>query len=171
MNLMLDMCRKKILVLALFSIYFLSTEAANGSFPALLAFGDSILDTGNNNYLLTLMKGNIWPYGRSMIRPTGRFGNGRVFSDIISMISFSVTMILCNSWFIYHISLILKFCFFLFFAAEGLGIKKMLPAYRKLFIPPSDLKTGVCFASGGAGVDPVTSRMLVKEIKYTCYFG
>ncbi|KAF8080381.1 hypothetical protein N665_0949s0003, partial [Sinapis alba] len=43
---------------------------------------------------------------------------------------------------------------------EGLGIKKTLPAARKLFIPPSDLKTGVCFASGGAGVDPVTSRLL-----------
>ncbi|XP_024010936.1 GDSL esterase/lipase EXL4 isoform X3 [Eutrema salsugineum] len=76
----------KVLVLALISIYnFLSTEAVNGSFPALLAFGDSIVDTGNNNYLLTLMKGNYWPYGRSfdMRMPTGRFGNGRVFSDII----------------------------------------------------------------------------------------
>ncbi|KAL1188730.1 GDSL esterase/lipase EXL4 [Cardamine amara subsp. amara] len=121
------MCRKKILVLVLFSIYFLSTEAANGSFPAILAFGDSILDTGNNNFLLTLMKGNIWPYGRSMVIPTGRFGNGRVFSDIV---------------------------------AEGLGIKKQLPAYRKLFNPPNELKTGVCFASGGAGVDPITSKML-----------
>ncbi|CAA7042568.1 unnamed protein product [Microthlaspi erraticum] len=75
------------------------------------------------------MKGNYWPYGRSfnMKRATGRFGNGRVFSDIIT---------------------------------EGLGIKKTLPAYRKLFNSPSDLRTGVCFASGGAGVDPVTSRML-----------
>ncbi|ESQ27539.1 hypothetical protein EUTSA_v10018807mg [Eutrema salsugineum] len=128
---MLDMFRKlKVLVLALISIYnFLSTEAVNGSFPALLAFGDSIVDTGNNNYLLTLMKGNYWPYGRSfdMRMPTGRFGNGRVFSDII---------------------------------ADGLGVKKTLPAYRKLFIAPSDLKTGVCFASGGAGVDPKTNRML-----------
>lgn len=97
MNLRLDMCRKKILVLVLFSIYFLSTDAANGSFPALLAFGDSILDTGNNNYLITLMKGNIWPYGRSMKIPTGRFGNGRVFSDIISIISESTTKLLFNS--------------------------------------------------------------------------
>ncbi|XP_010474357.1 PREDICTED: GDSL esterase/lipase EXL4-like [Camelina sativa] len=128
MDLRLAMCRKKALALALFSIYFLSTDA-RGSFPALLAFGDSILDTGNNNFLLTFMKGNIWPYGKSwtMRIPTGRFGNGRVFSDII---------------------------------AEGLGIKKVLPAYRKLFVPPSELKTGVCFASGGAGVDPVTSRLM-----------
>nr|AAK30019.1 family II lipase EXL4 [Arabidopsis thaliana] len=120
------MCSKITLVLTLFSSYFISTD---GSFPALLAFGDSILDTGNNNFLLTFMKGNIWPYGRSfsMRRATGRFGNGRVFSDIV---------------------------------AEGLGIKKILPAYRKLFNSPSDLRTGVCFASGGAGVDPVTSKLL-----------
>ncbi|KAL1188729.1 GDSL esterase/lipase EXL5 [Cardamine amara subsp. amara] len=118
------------LVLALFSIYFLSTEAApNGSFPALLAFGDSMVDTGNNNHLLTLMKANYWPYGWdfNLKIPTGRFGNGRVFSDIV---------------------------------AEGLGLKPILPPYRKLYIAPSDLKTGVSFASGGAGVDPVTSKML-----------
>ena len=48
-------------------------------------------------------------------------------------------------------------------AAEGLGIKKTLPAARKFFIAPSDLKTGVCFASGGAGVDPVTSRLMVNK--------
>ncbi|CAN8272010.1 unnamed protein product [Cochlearia groenlandica] len=129
MNLRSYIVREKILFLALFSIYFLSAEAANSSFPALFAFGDSILDTGNNNYLLTLMRGNVWPYGKSSATkiPSGRFGNGRVFSDIV---------------------------------AEGLGIKKSLPAYRKRFISPSDLKTGVCFASGGAGVDPATSKRL-----------
>lgn len=101
----------------------------NESFPALLAFGDSMVDTGNNNYLLTLMKGNYWPYGWNFDSkiPTGRFGNGRVFSDVV---------------------------------AEGLGIKRIVPAYRKLYIAPSDLKTGVSFASGGAGVDPVTSKLL-----------
>ncbi|CAN8275631.1 unnamed protein product [Cochlearia groenlandica] len=129
MNLGSYLVREKILLVPLFSIYFLSTEAANRSFPALYAFGDSILDTGNNNKLLTFMKGNVWPYGKSsaMKLPSGRFGNGRVFSDII---------------------------------AEGLGIKKFLPAYRKRSTSSRDLKTGVCFASGGAGVDPVTSKLL-----------
>jgi len=45
-----------------------------------------------------------------------------------------------------------------------LGIKRIVPAYRKLYIAPSDLKTGVSFASGGAGVDPVTSKLLVKKL-------
>lgn len=90
-----DMFREKILVLALFSLFFFSTEAGkNKTFSALFAFGDSVLDTGNNNFLLTLLKGNYWPYGRSFDYnvPTGRFGNGRVFTDIIGIMSYSLTM-------------------------------------------------------------------------------
>ncbi|XP_019082682.1 PREDICTED: LOW QUALITY PROTEIN: GDSL esterase/lipase EXL5-like [Camelina sativa] len=124
--------KKKLVLALLISTYILSIEAVpNGSFPALLAFGDSMVDTGNNNnYLLTLMKGHYWPiYGWNFDskKPTGRLGNGRVFSDIV---------------------------------AESLGIKRLLPAYRKLYIKPSDLKTGVSFGSGGAGVDLVTSNLL-----------
>lgn len=92
MNLLvLDMFRGKILVLVLFSIYFLSSAAEqkiqNTSFSALIAFGDSVLDTGNNNRLLTLLKGNYWPYGWNFDYkiPTGRFGNGRVFTDIVGI--------------------------------------------------------------------------------------
>ncbi|XP_010539111.1 PREDICTED: GDSL esterase/lipase At1g23500-like [Tarenaya hassleriana] len=58
----------------------------NAAFPAIFAFGDSILDTGNNNNLRTLSKCNFFPYGRDFIggKATGRFGNGRVLSDIIA---------------------------------------------------------------------------------------
>ena len=53
---------------------------------ALFAFGDSILDTGNNNHLRTQIKCNV-PYGRNFVggKATGRFGNGRVFADIIGI--------------------------------------------------------------------------------------
>lgn len=84
------MFRGKIFVLSLISIYVLSSAAGqNTSFSALFAFGDSVLDTGNNNFLLTLLKGNYWPYGLSFDYkfPTGRFGNGRVFTDIVGIIS------------------------------------------------------------------------------------
>ncbi|ESQ27538.1 hypothetical protein EUTSA_v10019865mg [Eutrema salsugineum] len=125
------MFRETILVLTLFSICFLSSAAEkNNTFSALFAFGDSVLDTGNNNLLLTLLKGNYWPYGWNFDFkiPTGRFGNGRVFTDIV---------------------------------AEGLGVKRLVPAYRKTRrIKPDDLKTGVCFASGGSGIDDLTSRTL-----------
>ncbi|KAG9442748.1 hypothetical protein H6P81_018602 [Aristolochia fimbriata] len=54
--------------------------------PALLAFGDSILDPGNNNVLHTLTKSNFPPYGRDFEgqRPTGRFSNGKIVPDFIA---------------------------------------------------------------------------------------
>jgi hypothetical protein len=49
-------------------------------------FGDSTVDTGNNNQIPTIAKSNFEPYGRDFLggRPTGRFSNGRVASDFIS---------------------------------------------------------------------------------------
>ncbi|KAK7376134.1 hypothetical protein VNO78_34988 [Psophocarpus tetragonolobus] len=54
-------------------------------FPAVFAFGDSILDTGNNNYIFTILKSNFKPYGRDFIggNSTGRFCNGRIPSDFL----------------------------------------------------------------------------------------
>lgn len=54
--------------------------------PALLAFGDSIIDPGNNNDIpTTLIKSNYAPYGIDFPdhKSTGRFSNGRVVGDII----------------------------------------------------------------------------------------
>ncbi|CAJ2675790.1 unnamed protein product [Trifolium pratense] len=61
-------------------------QNTNAAFPAVLAFGDSIFDTGNNNNLLTASKCNFPPYGKDFYggRATGRFGNGRVLSDLIT---------------------------------------------------------------------------------------
>ncbi|KAL0316162.1 UNVERIFIED_CONTAM: GDSL esterase/lipase [Sesamum radiatum] len=51
--------------------------------PALLLFGDSVVDVGNNNNLQTLVKANFLPYGRDFNthRPTGRFSNGKLATD------------------------------------------------------------------------------------------
>lgn len=50
---------------------------------ALFIFGDSIVDVGNNNYLATTVKANLYPYGRDFVNhsPTERFSNGKVASD------------------------------------------------------------------------------------------
>ncbi|GMG98722.1 hypothetical protein Nepgr_000562 [Nepenthes gracilis] len=54
--------------------------------PAVIVFGDSSVDTGNNNRIKTIAKSNFPPYGRDLPggRPTGRFSNGRLVGDFIS---------------------------------------------------------------------------------------
>ncbi|KDP40642.1 hypothetical protein JCGZ_24641 [Jatropha curcas] len=50
-------------------------------------FGDSFLDTGNNNYIntTTLDQANFWPYGETYFNfPTGRFSDGRLLADFIA---------------------------------------------------------------------------------------
>ncbi|PRQ21133.1 putative triacylglycerol lipase [Rosa chinensis] len=98
-------------------------------FVGVFAFGDSVLDTGNNNDLPTVARCNFPPYGRDFIGgiPTGRFSNGKVYSDII---------------------------------VEALGIKHLLPAYLDPNLHSEDLPTGVCFASGNSGYDPLTPSLV-----------
>lgn len=57
--------------------------------PALIIFGDSIVDVGNNNNLVTLVKANIPPYGRDFVThsPTGRFCNGKLATDFTGCFS------------------------------------------------------------------------------------
>lgn len=54
--------------------------------PAIIVFGDSSVDSGNNNFINTIVKSNYEPYGRDFDggRPTGRFSNGRLATDFIS---------------------------------------------------------------------------------------
>ncbi|OMO87385.1 Lipase, GDSL [Corchorus capsularis] len=101
----------------------------NETFPAVIIFGDSIVDTGNNNNNLnTPARCNFPPYGRDFQGgiPTGRFSNGKVPSDFI---------------------------------VEQLGVKEVLPAYLDPSLQPQDLLTGVSFASGGSGYDPLTPTL------------
>ncbi|KAF7829552.1 GDSL esterase/lipase EXL3-like [Senna tora] len=46
------------------------------------------------------------------------------------------------------------------FIAEELGLKELLPAYLDPNLKPSDLPTGVCFASGASGYDPLTPKIV-----------
>ncbi|CAA7407062.1 unnamed protein product [Spirodela intermedia] len=54
--------------------------------PALIIFGDSTVDSGNNNDIPTLLKSNFDPYGRDFSggKPTGRFCNGKLATDFLS---------------------------------------------------------------------------------------
>ncbi|TMW99384.1 hypothetical protein EJD97_002633 [Solanum chilense] len=110
------------------SVCYAISLPPNKSIPAVFVFGDSIVDTGNNNGLKTIAKVNYPPYGKDFMGgiPTGRFSNGKVPSD---------------------------------FLVEELGIKDLLPAYLDPTLQSEDLITGVNFASGGAGYDPLTSEL------------
>ncbi|KAK1588754.1 hypothetical protein Q3G72_026687 [Acer saccharum] len=43
--------------------------------------------------------------------------------------------------------------------AEGFGVKEIVPAYLDPNLQPQDLITGVSFASGASGYDPLTSKI------------
>ncbi|XP_024520962.1 GDSL esterase/lipase At1g71250 [Selaginella moellendorffii] len=51
--------------------------------PAFFVIGDSLVDPGNNNYIVTIAKSNFPPYGMQFDTrmPTGRFTNGRTSAD------------------------------------------------------------------------------------------
>ncbi|CAK9314602.1 unnamed protein product [Citrullus colocynthis] len=81
------------IALAVHMIWLLLSKACNAvepktsrAFPAILIFGDSTVDAGNNNYILTLFKANYKPYGRDFPGqiPTGRFSNGKLVPDILA---------------------------------------------------------------------------------------
>ncbi|XP_062152870.1 GDSL esterase/lipase At2g04570-like [Alnus glutinosa] len=54
--------------------------------PAIIVFGDSSVDAGNNNQIPTIARSNFEPYGRDFSggKPTGRFSNGRIPTDFIA---------------------------------------------------------------------------------------
>lgn len=57
---------------------------------AFFVFGDSLVDSGNNDYLFTTARADSPPYGIDYPtgRPTGRFSNGLNIPDILSNLSF-----------------------------------------------------------------------------------
>lgn len=52
--------------------------------PAIITFGDSVVDVGNNDYIHTIFKANYPPYGRDFKNheATGRFCDGKLATDI-----------------------------------------------------------------------------------------
>lgn len=81
------------LILILFLVLWFETNAKVGlpenvSIPALIVFGDSIMDTGNNNFKKTITRCDFAPYGKDFSEgvATGRFSNGKAPSDIIGII-------------------------------------------------------------------------------------
>ncbi|KAG9439659.1 hypothetical protein H6P81_019824 [Aristolochia fimbriata] len=98
--------------------------------PAVIVFGDSTVDTGNNNYISTSLKANHTPYGLNFKGggggggATGRFSDGRLVPDLL---------------------------------ASALGVKEIVPPFLDPGNSDEDIRTGVCFASAGSGFDDLTT--------------
>ncbi|KAL6496988.1 hypothetical protein OROGR_028917 [Orobanche gracilis] len=103
--------------------------------PAIITFGDSIVDVGNNDYIqTTIFKANYPPYGRDFKNQeaTGRFCNGKLATDIT--------------------------------AAETLGFTSFAPAYLSPRASGKNLLLGANFASAGAGYDEHTSLLSLNHV-------
>ncbi|CAL9164900.1 GDSL esterase/lipase EXL3-like [Musa acuminata AAA Group] len=119
-----------LLMLLLARAHGYSSNRTTGSMvPAVIAFGDSIVDPGNNDVLATTIRCDFPPYGQDFIdhQATGRFSNGLIPTDLI---------------------------------ASGLGVKELLPPYLGVDLSPEDILTGVSFASGATGFDPITPEIV-----------
>lgn len=104
----------------------LTGQVSKRKFTAIYIFGDSLLDTGTNNYITTVLKANHPPYGISFPGgiATGRFSDGKLMSDLM---------------------------------AAALGIKETVPPFLDPKLRSEDIRTGVCFASAGSGLDDMTT--------------
>ncbi|KAK9724955.1 hypothetical protein RND81_05G111200 [Saponaria officinalis] len=72
------------IILSLFYLNIVKIcEAENQELPASFVFGDSLVDVGNNNFIVSLSKANYPPNGIDFGLPTGRYTNGRTIADII----------------------------------------------------------------------------------------
>ncbi|CAA7026367.1 unnamed protein product [Microthlaspi erraticum] len=96
--------------------------------PAILIFGETTVDTGNNNYdPKSNFKANHIPYGVDLPGKlaSGRFSNGKLFCDIV---------------------------------ASKLHIKDLVPPFLQPELSDAEIVTGVSFASAGSGYDDQTTR-------------
>ncbi|PNT76635.1 hypothetical protein BRADI_1g50897v3 [Brachypodium distachyon] len=141
-----DMQRR--LVVKLLGLSLLLSLATNGGgvqaqplVPAMILFGDSTIDVGNNNYLPgAVFKANYAPYGDNFRRhrATGRFSDGKIVSDI---------------------------------TAESLGFVSYAPPYLSPLASGKNLLAGANFGSAASSYADDTAAMydaitLSQQLKY-----
>lgn len=150
-----------------FSLLALIFPVATGDplVPALCIFGDSVVDVGNNNNLLTVVKANFPPYGRDFVThtPTGRFCNGKLATDFTGIFPSSSSFIfLFNPVFI----LSNQYVFVYIYTAEFLGFSSYPPAYLSQDATGNKLLTGANFASAASGFYDGTAQLYVNNLLY-----
>lgn len=128
------------------------TECARAFF----VFGDSLVDSGNNNYLMTSARADAPPYGVDFPtrRPTGRFSNGKNIPDIISTLPSPHSALLATA-FACRVSFLCSLDRSGFKqsinAGEHLGSEPPMP-YLSPQLRGKKLLVGANFASAGVGI-------------------
>ncbi|KAL7604277.1 GDSL esterase/lipase At1g29670 [Lactuca sativa] len=79
-------CFHKVFMIIVFHSVILPTwVVGKQQVPCYFIFGDSLVDNGNNNHLVTFAKAIYLPHGIDFSSgPTGRFCNGRTFADFMA---------------------------------------------------------------------------------------
>ncbi|XP_066378721.1 GDSL esterase/lipase APG-like [Miscanthus floridulus] len=116
-------------------------EQAQPIVPAVISFGDSTIDVGNNNYVPgAVFKADYAPYGQDFLRheATGRFSDGKIVTDI---------------------------------TAETLGFQSYAPPYLSPQASGKNLLIGANFASAASSYYDDTAAMydaitLTQQLKY-----
>lgn len=133
MAMMIGMYLHVLMLLLMLGIVVVSSGPESKTLGASFIFGDSLVDSGNNNYILTLSKANIRPNGidfkASGGEPTGRYTNGRTISDIVG---------------------------------ELLGQSNYAPPFLAPNTTGKTILNGVNYASGGGGIINSTGRIFVR---------
>ncbi|CAI0475452.1 unnamed protein product [Linum tenue] len=133
-----------LVLIALHLCYCHNFGAIAQEVPCCFIFGDSLVDNGNNNHILSLARADYPPYGIDFpAGPSGRFSNGKTTADVISTTT------------IYSVSS----------AAELLGFDDYIPPYSAA--TGKDVLKGVNYASAAAGIRDDTGRHLGERISFS----
>ncbi|KAI3997529.1 hypothetical protein MKX01_008136 [Papaver californicum] len=122
------------LIVLFFASFWLKFCLGLDRFSSNFVFGDSLVDVGNNNYIVTVAKSNYLPNGLDFppgLNPTGRFCNGRTVVDVIG---------------------------------QELGWRDFTPAYLAPTAVEDVVLNGVNYASAASGILNGTGRNYVGRI-------
>uniref|UniRef100_A0A0E0KU86 Uncharacterized protein n=1 Tax=Oryza punctata TaxID=4537 RepID=A0A0E0KU86_ORYPU len=149
------------------SLFIVVTLLVCHSSPALphafFIFGDSLVDVGNNDYLVTLSKANAPPYGVDFAfsggKPTGRFTNGRTIADVIGNVKYQSheeTLIFLSTLDLTFLGTELS--------GEALGQKYFAPPYLAPNSSAEMMNSGVNYASGSSGIFDETGSFYIGRV-------
>jgi len=80
----MEMEARRVLWLAAVAWWAAAVARGDPQVPCYFIFGDSLVDNGNNNYIVSLARANYPPYGIDFAGgPSGRFTNGLTTVDVI----------------------------------------------------------------------------------------